>query len=135
VDISDKQTNKQTKAQNTQGTVLRTQKVKKLKCPSEGASVSLGREKKKSQVGSEGGDRKRKWTGWGEGSGGERGTWSGIGRGKRTEALRVSRKNGNKQPQERGAWGNPSECIRELGDERLSGIKVRELRWKGRGNL
>jgi hypothetical protein len=30
----------------------------------------------------------------------DRGTGSGIGQGKRTEALRASRKNGNRQPQE-----------------------------------
>jgi hypothetical protein len=32
-------------------------------------------------------------------------TWSGIGWGKRTEALRASRKNGNRQPREIGDWG------------------------------
>ena len=36
---------------------------------------------------------------------GERETRSGIGWGERTEALRASRKSGNRQPQEVGGWG------------------------------
>jgi hypothetical protein len=44
-----------------------------------------------------------------------------------TEALRVSRKNENRQPQEIGGWGNPPECTRELESERLSGLKGRDL--------
>ena len=43
------------------------------------------------------------------------------------EALRVSRKNENRQPQEIGGWGNPPECTRELESERLSGLKGRDL--------
>jgi hypothetical protein len=46
---------------------------------------------------------------------------------KRTKTLRVSRKNGNRQPQEIG-WGNPPECTRELRGERLSGLKGRNFR-------
>jgi hypothetical protein len=41
----------------------------------------------------------------------ERGTGSGIGWGKRTEALRASRKNGNRQPQEIGSWGDPQDVL------------------------
>ena len=63
------------------------------------------------------------------GESGERGPWSGIGRGKRTEALRASRNNGNRQPQEIGGWGNPPECTRHLGGERLSVLIVRDFRW------
>jgi hypothetical protein len=37
--------------------------------------------------------------------GGAKGTWSGIGWKKRTEALRASRKNGNRQPRETGGVG------------------------------
>jgi hypothetical protein len=48
--------------------------------------------------------------------------------GKRTEALKASKKNGNRQPQEIGGWGNPSECTRDLGGKRLSGIKGSDLR-------
>ena len=46
----------------------------------------------------------------------------------RTEALRASRKNGNRQPWEVGGWGYPPECTRNMGGERLSGPKVRDLR-------
>jgi hypothetical protein len=52
-----------------------------------------------------------------------RGTRSGIGREKRTEALRASRKNGNRQPWEIGDLGDPPECTRDLGGERFSGLK------------
>jgi hypothetical protein len=60
---------------------------------------------------------------------GERRSWSGIGWGKRTEALRASRKNGNRQSQEIGGWGHPPECTRDLEGERLSGLKGIDLRW------
>jgi hypothetical protein len=46
-----------------------------------------------------------------------------IGWGKRIEALRSSRKNGNRQPQDIRGWRDPPECTRDLGDERLSGLK------------
>jgi hypothetical protein len=55
-------------------------------------------------------------------------TCSEIEWGKRTEVLKVSRKNGNRQPWEVGSWGYPPECTRDLGDERLSGLKGRDLR-------
>ena len=48
---------------------------------------------------------------------------SGICWGKRTETLRAIRKNGNRQLQEIGGWGDPPECTRDLGGERLSGLK------------
>ena len=71
--------------------------VNKLKGPSKEASIPLGREKKAiTGDGMEGGrdlggkvDRE-----------GKRGTRSGIGRGNRTEVLRASRKNGNRQPRD-----------------------------------
>jgi hypothetical protein len=72
-------------------------KVNKLKGPSEDAPVPLGREKKAITSGEghwRGSRQGRKWGG----------TWSSIGWGKRTEALRASRKNGNRQPWEVGGW-------------------------------
>jgi hypothetical protein len=55
----------------------------------------------------------------------------------KTEVLRASRKNGNRQ--EVGGCRDPLECARDLGGERLSGFK-REGPWmkcptEGRGNL
>jgi hypothetical protein len=44
-----------------------------------------------------------------------------------TEALRASRKNANKQPQEIGGWGNPPECTRDLGGKRLPGLIGRDF--------
>jgi hypothetical protein len=35
-----------------------------------------------------------------------------------SEALRDSRKNGNRKPWEIGGWGHPPECTRHLGGER-----------------
>ena len=46
----------------------------------------------------------------------------------KTEALRVSRKNENRQPQEIGGWGDPPESTRDLGDKKLSGLKGKDLR-------
>ena len=59
-----------------------------------------------------------------------RGTRSGIIRwGNRTEVLRASRKTGNRQPLEREGCGeDPPEWTRDLGGERLSGLKGRDLR-------
>lgn len=51
-----------------------------------------------------------------------------LGGGKRTETLRVRRKNGNRQPHEVGGWGYPPECTRDLGVERLSELKGMDLR-------
>jgi hypothetical protein len=44
-----------------------------------------------------------------------------LGEGKRTEALRVSRKNGNRQPWTSGdrRLQDPPECTRDLGGETL----------------
>jgi hypothetical protein len=47
---------------------------------------------------------------------------------KRTKVLRTSRKNGNRQSWEVGSWGNPPEYTRDLGGERLSELKGRDLR-------
>ena len=44
-----------------------------------------------------------------------------------TEAPRISRINGNIQPQEVGR-GDPVECTRDLGGEKLSELKGRYLR-------
>jgi hypothetical protein len=46
----------------------------------------------------------------------------------KTEALRASRKNVNRQPQEVGGWRDPPEYTRDLGGERLPGLKGRDLR-------
>ena len=48
-----------------------------------------------------------------------------LGEGK---GLRARGKNVNRQPQEIGGWGDPPECTRDLGGERLSGLKGRDLR-------
>jgi hypothetical protein len=46
----------------------------------------------------------------------------------RTEALKASRNNGNRQPQEVGGEGTDTlECSRDMGGERLSGLKRRDL--------
>jgi hypothetical protein len=47
------------------------------------------------------------WWGGGGGMSEERETWSSMWWGKRTEALRVSRRNVSRQPQEIGSWGTP----------------------------
>ena len=57
------------------------------------------------------------------------GTWSDTEGGKRSEALRSSRKNGNSQLKEIGGWGDPPKCTRDLGGERLTEIKGRNLIW------
>jgi hypothetical protein len=52
-----------------------------------------------------------------------------------TEALRASRKNGNRQPQYiggLGVGGDSPECTRDLGREILSGLKERDLRRNAR---
>ena len=54
--------------------------------------------------------------------------WVGEKEGGRTEALRASRKNGNGQPREIGDGGTPLEYTRDLGGERLSGLKGRDLK-------
>jgi hypothetical protein len=59
----------------------------------------------------------------------ESGTWPSIGLRKMTVALRARRKNWNMQPQEERHWGNPLECTRALGGERISGLKERVPRW------
>jgi hypothetical protein len=128
VDISQKRKQKQKqklyRIHKIQSTELK--KLNKLKCPSEDASVPFGREKKAITSG-EGGK-----VDWVVGSRGERETWSGTGWEKRTEALRASRKNRNRQPQEIGHWGDPPKCTRDLGGERLPGFKGRDLRWNVR---
>jgi hypothetical protein len=71
----------------------------------------LGERKKLSQMGSDRVTWEGKWMVW-DGSGRGRETWSDIGGRKRTEALRVYKKNGNRQPQEIGGWGNPTPTLR-----------------------
>jgi hypothetical protein len=39
-----------------------------------------------------------------------------------TESLRASRKNENRKPWEIGGCGDPPECTRVLGGEKLSGL-------------
>ena len=61
--------------------------------------------------------------------------WAGEGEGnliwywvrKRTEALRASRENLNRQTQEVGSWEDPPKCTRDRGGKR-SGHKGRDLR-------
>ena len=91
-------------------------KINELKCPSEEASVPLGREKKATT--SEEGERNlggKEDGGWGEGN-----MIRYWGKGW-TLALEASRKNGNRHPLEVGGWGDPPECTRELGGDRISG--------------
>jgi hypothetical protein len=45
-----------------------------------------------------------------------------------SEVPRASRKYGNRQPKEVGSWGDPPECTRDLGGERLSELEGRDLR-------
>jgi hypothetical protein len=46
-----------------------------------------------------------------------------LGGGKGLKYLRASRKNGNVQPGEVRGWENPPEYTRDMGGERLSGLK------------
>ena len=41
--------------------------------------------------------------------------------------LKASRKSGTRQPWEVGCWRDPPECTRDLGAQRLSGLKGRTL--------
>jgi hypothetical protein len=54
--------------------------------------------------------------------------WDGGGWRDKTGALRVSRKNGSKQPWEIGG-ADPLEHTRDLVGERLSGLKGSDLTW------
>jgi hypothetical protein len=79
-------------------------------------------------------------------------TWvgkkTGMGKGEHNQVWRewngvrsASRMNGNMQPPTSGGRrGDPLECTKKLGGERLSGLKGRDLRWmicstEERGNL
>jgi hypothetical protein len=77
-------------------------------------------------TGREGGTWEAKWKGGGRV---KRGTWSGTGWGKRTEALRASSKNRNRQPYEVEGWRDHLEFTRDLGSKRVSGLKGRDFRW------
>jgi hypothetical protein len=63
----------------------------------------------------------------GKGTGRGRGEHDRALGGGKTEALRADRKNGNRKPQEVGSWGDSLECTRDLGGERLSELKGRDL--------
>jgi hypothetical protein len=111
----------------TQFTELKN--VNKLKGPSEDISVPLGTEKKAITEGRrEGPGRER----------GQRGKeenmiLGGVGR---TEALRTSRKNGNRQPRKVGGWGHLLECTRDLGDSQDSkGGTLGEMSYSGAREL
>jgi hypothetical protein len=84
----------------------------------------LGERIKQSQVGMEEGTWEGKW-GRGVGRRGEPDLV--LREGKSIEALGARRKKGSRQPQEIGGCGDPPECTRDLGGERLSGIKGRDL--------
>jgi len=94
-----------------------------VKDSSEHTSVPHGKEMKASTREDGEKDMGVKGVGWAE-----RGTWSGIALEKRTEALRASRKNGNRRPKEEGSREDPLECTRDLESERLSRLKGWELR-------
>jgi hypothetical protein len=97
--------------------------INKLKGPSEDASVSLGREKKATSR-HEGGSHLGRKVDW---------IWERrnpnlvLDEEKKTEALRASKKNQNRQLWEVGGWVYPPECTRGLRGERLSGLKGRDL--------
>jgi hypothetical protein len=65
--------------------------------------------------------------GWGVGVGGGRGeAVLELGEGERLNFLRASRKNGNRQPQEIGGWGNPPQYTRDLrGNKSMIQLKGR----------
>ena len=82
----------------------RTQKAQQAEVPKWGCLCFTweGEESNHKWGGSKGPGRESGWGGecvcvWG--------TWSDIGWGERTETLRASRKNGNRQPWEVGGWG------------------------------
>jgi hypothetical protein len=83
-------------------------------CPSEDASIPLGREKKAITSGEGGRDLGGKVNRVVLEELGEEENliWYWV-RGK-TEALKASRKNGNRQPQKIGGWGDLPECTRDL---------------------
>ena len=56
------------------------------------------------------------------------GTVSGIDLGKSIKTLNTSRKNVNRQPQEKGGCWEPKESTRDLGGEILPGLKGRDLK-------
>jgi hypothetical protein len=87
--------------------------------------VAHGREKKSITSGEGGRELEGKVEGWGDG---EEGNLIWYWWGKRTEALRASSENVNWQPRE-VSWGDPPECIRDLGGKTLSGLKGRGCRW------
>jgi hypothetical protein len=72
----------------------------------------LGGRRKQSRVEREGPGRERS---------GENLTWYCMR--KKDWSPEASRKNGNRQPQEIGGWGDPPKCTRDLGGEKLSGLK------------
>jgi hypothetical protein len=106
VDISKKKKKKKN-LQNTQDTAHRT--------------ALLEREKKATPSGKGGGPGRERGDQRGEHD------WV-LGGGKGLKSLRASRKNGNMQPWEVGGWGDPPECTRDMGSDRLSGLKGKHLR-------
>jgi hypothetical protein len=79
--------------------------------------------RKQSQAGREGPGKESGWD--------ESGGWGVVGRGEHDMELgggndwspEGQRKNGNRQPLEVGGWGDHPECTRDLGGEKLSGLK------------
>ena len=118
MDISQRKITEYTKIQSTD-----LKKINKVKGPSEDASVSLGREKKATSR-HEGGSHLGRKVDW---------IWERrnpnlvLDEEKKTEALRASKKNQNRQLWEVGGWVYPPECTRGLRGERLSGLKGRDL--------
>ena len=82
------------------------------------------------------GGRRKQPQGWrkgpgrerGGGGGGERGTWLGIGWGKRNEIPEGQQKEWKHATLGGRRLVYPPECTRDLGGERLSGLKERNLR-------
>jgi hypothetical protein len=91
----------------------------------------LGERRKQSKVGKEGGTWEGKWTGLESPAKveGREEPDRVLGEGKKLKALRASKKNGNRQPQEIGGWRTPSppKCTRDLEGQRLPGLIGRDL--------
>ena len=97
-------------------------KVDKPKGPSEDASISLGREKKTIT-----GVRGREKPGWKGGQSGEEGNMIRYGVGEQERSPEGQQKESKLATSGGRRWGDSPECTRDLGGERLSGLKGRDL--------
>jgi hypothetical protein len=120
------------KVENTQDTVHRTQKAQQAEGPKVGhLSATWEREESYHTWGGRKGPGRESGQG-GErpGAGGRHDLVLGVGKGLKPWCKLVNRKT-----QEIGGWGNPPEFTRDLGGDRLLGLKGKDLPTVGRGNL